>query len=405
MMQTLKEWLIYYVHDETFLGKALNAFVERLRLILQTILNSSDGSLAGDAFAACCLLLVHLFIPMILICLYYGFRLHQIKKGKITDPQYHINAKKYFGQASVVIMLNVILALSYIELSDITGLFRTNPPPSKPQVSEPKIPFYPPKKPEFEHVYIPEFKLLFSYLTKHQFPINCRSNSDANSLFFTAKPEHSVVLSLTPFSPENFDSIPEQTIYLEVFAEPLRDNEIPQLQQYVDSYHLEKTLKVDEILSLTGFSITDADKLRPVCKFRYQPKVSPKRPDQTQSPSLPGEDSDMEPRYAFTRAEMIVFNIPGGWIAYAVNIKMPDTRQIYDEAFDRSSPNLDTERPETIKPGSNHSEIIDHGPADRHCITPPPLRPDDYRHEHYPIITKMRFCTQDELPAIKSEKQ
>lgn len=402
-MQTLKEWLIYYVHDETFLGKALNAFVERIRLTLQTILNSSDGSLAGDAFAVCCLLLVHLFFPMILIWLYYGFRLRQIKRGKITDPQYHIKAKKYFGQASVVLMLNVILALSYIELSDITGLFMTSPPPTRSEISEPKAPLPPPRKPEFEHVYITEFKLLFSYLTRHQFPISCQSNSDAKSLYFTAKPEHSVVLSLKPFSPENFDSIPEQTISLEVFADPLKDNEIPQLQQYLDSYHPEKPLKVDEILSLTGFSITDADKLRPVCRFRYQPKVSPQRPDQIQSLSQPKQDSDMEPEYAFEKAEIIVFNIPGGWVAYAVNLKMPDRRQIYDGSDDFNSPGLDTEKPETIKPVSNDSEIIDRVPADRHCITPPPLRPNDYKYEHYPIITKMRFCTPDEFLILQSD--
>jgi len=116
MMQTLKEWLIYYVHDETFLGKALNAFVERIRLTLQTILNSSDGSLAGDAFAVCCLLLVHLFFPMILIWLYYGFRLRQIKRGKITDPQYHIKAKK---------ILRAGICCTYAERHSGAVLYRT----------------------------------------------------------------------------------------------------------------------------------------------------------------------------------------------------------------------------------------------------------------------------------------
>ncbi len=152
MLETFKQWFIYYVHDETFLGKVFNAFFERLRLILRTILDSSDGSWAGDLFMACCLLLVHMAIPMIPIFLYYGFRLRQIRRGEIADPEYQKNAKKYFAQASVVLMLNLILLLSYIELSDITGLFMPGPPPAKPTISEPQIPICIPPKKEFPYM-------------------------------------------------------------------------------------------------------------------------------------------------------------------------------------------------------------------------------------------------------------
>lgn len=405
MLQTFKQWFIYYVHDETFLGKALNAFVEQIRLILVTILDSSDGSWSGDLFMTCCLLLVHLVIPMIVIFLYYGFRLRQIKKGQITDPGYQIKVRKYFAQASVILLLNVILALSYIELSDITGLFMpSSPSPAKPEISEPKQPIQVPPRKEFAHVYFPEFNLLFSYLTRHQFPVSCLSKSDSKSLFFTAKPEKSVVLHLNPFSPDNFDNIPEQTVYLEIFADPLGDNEIPQLQtQFADCYHLEKNLKIDEVLSFTGFSKDDADKLRPICRFRYLPKISPvKRPEQIRIPASPGDDTIVEPDYAFEKAEMMVFNIKGGWIAFAINIKMANTRQFYDESGELSTPDSKTGKPAASSPRSIDSEFIDQQAADMDCISPPPLKPDDLRCENYPIITKIRFCTQGELFNLKS---
>lgn len=229
MLQTFKQWLIYYVHDETFLGKTLNVVFEWPRGILQTIINSSDGSSAGDLFVVFSLFSVFLLVPMIPIFIYYGFRLHQIREGKISDQAYHANAKKYFGQASAVLLVNVILFLSYIELSDFTRLFMQPQPQANPTKSDVKQALYVPPKNELEHVYIAEFNLLFSYLTESQFPISCLVNANSESLFFTLKPERSIILHLKPSYPENYYSVPEQKIYLEIFADPLKDNEIPQM--------------------------------------------------------------------------------------------------------------------------------------------------------------------------------
>ncbi len=142
MLQALKQWLVYYIHDETYLGKALSAVAEMFRWLLQTILNTSDGSWAGDAFAVGTLFLVHLAMPMLLILLYYGLRLRQIKQGKITDPVYEAKAKKYFFQASLVMGLNIVLLLSYIGLPEIIRLFKPDPPPAKTMVAEPEKPSY-----------------------------------------------------------------------------------------------------------------------------------------------------------------------------------------------------------------------------------------------------------------------
>ncbi|MEW6712495.1 MAG: hypothetical protein AB1403_21945, partial [Candidatus Riflebacteria bacterium] len=400
---------IYYVHDETFLGKALNAFVERMRLILRTILDSSDGSLAGDAFASCCLLLVHLIIPMLLIFLYYGFRLRQIKRGIINDQAYQIKAKKYFGQASVVLFLNLILGLAYFG-PDLIGYFKTCPQPAKTKISEskisePKAPASTPRKKEFEHVYLSEFNLLFSYFTKNNFPITCLSKSNISSLFFASEAKRSIVLNFNPFATENFDNVPDETIYLEVFSKPLMANETPKMLPHYDGrYQRETSLKIDEILSLTGFSINDAAQIQPVCKYRYLPKLPPEEIlDSTQNPAVPKIDSDMEPRLSFEKVDLLVFNIPGGWVAFAVQLKMSDAGQLNKEENNLRTPDMDFDAPRLVKPCPKDQEIIGPGqPSDLKCIAPPPLGVDKINHKNYPIITQLRFCTQKEFQALKS---
>ncbi|MFZ5950346.1 MAG: hypothetical protein ACOYXC_06555 [Candidatus Rifleibacteriota bacterium] len=406
MMQTIKEWLIYYVHDETFLGKALNAFVEKLRLFLRTIFDSSDGSLAGDAFVSCCLLLVHMAIPALLIFLYYGFRLRQIEKGIITDQAYQVNVRKYFGQASVVLVLNLILGLSYLGSDLFTGS-KTCTQPSKVVIAKPekKVTSHP--KNEFKHIYMPEFNLLFSYLTRHNFPITCESKSNTSSIFFESEAKKSVVLKFNPIEPENFDNVPEETIYLEVFSKPLTAYETPKMLPHYDGrYNIDINLKIDEIISLTGFSKNDADKIRPVCKYHYLPELPPKEIfKSTKYLSSPKSDSNIKHGLTFEKVDLLVFNIPGGWVAYAVHLKRTDFTDSFEESDNLRSPDMDFDSPGLIQPGSNDSEIIGpDAPSDRMCIAPPTVGLDKIKPEHFPIITKMAFCTQKEYLDLESKK-
>ncbi|EKD81826.1 MAG: hypothetical protein ACD_39C01626G0006, partial [uncultured bacterium] len=143
---------------------------------------------------------------------------------------------------------------------------------------------------------------------------------------------------------------------------------------------------------------------RPVCKFRYQPKSSAvNQPSQMRIPSLPEDDSNMEPEYTFEKAEMIVFNISGGWVAYAINLKKANSRQFYDESGDRNSP--DTDSHNAMTPLSSDSEVLDHKHTDMNCIAHPPRSLDDLNCKNYPMITKMRFCTQKEFLDMKLDNK
>lgn len=152
---------------------------------------------------------------------------------------------------------------------------------------------------------------------------------------------------------------------------------------------------------MTGFSKADADQLRPICRFVYQPESSPvNRSEQIQVHSYPEKDSSIEPGLTLQKAELIVFNIRNGWIAYAINLKKTDPVPFDDMSDDRSIPIRNPGKPVLERPLSSTPAPAGPEPEAVNLITSP-IRPDRSDGICYPIITKMRFCTPEELIDMK----